>query len=320
MAWLFRGQGLLSLDFAHQSSKAKGKMKIIRIILWTFNHGVLNLFYRIRHRNLFEVALDYKFVSKGSSITDSSELETYASLCGIAARDSQIFNKFRSAKVMVEALDHVSIEQAKNYRDEILKHGPWRQEFSEALRHIDSIGSPRKFHFKGLGTYSPTLFRYLKVYLDLKTLFGPLESFNFAEIGIGFGGQASVIHLLNKPISYHLYDIPPVLDLTSRFLETLKIEGGFNFNDGRNPNAFEPDLTISNYAFSELTPEIQKEYLQCLILNSPRGYITWNSLSADRLGGYSLGEILRLIPHSQILAEEPNTAKSNAIIVWGMKQ
>ena len=295
-------------------------MKILRIILWTLNHGVLNLFYRIRNRNMLEVALDSEFVSKGSSITDSSELETYASLCGIAARDSQIFYKFRSAKVMVEALDHVSIEQAKNYRDEILKHGPWRQEFSEALRHIDSIASPRKFHFKDLGTYSPTLFRYLKVYLDLKTLFGPLENFKFAEIGIGFGGQASVIHLLEKPFSYHFYDIPPVLDLTSRFLETLKVEGDFHFNDGRNPQTFKPDLIISNYAFSELTPGIQKEYLQRVILNSSRGYITWNSLSADKLGGYSLGELLRLIPHSQILTEKPNTGVNNAIIVWGMKE
>lgn len=155
--------------------------------------------------------------------------------------------------------------------------------------------------------------------MDLRALFGSVKDFKIAEIGIGFGGQASLIHMLDKPISYSFYDLPPVLALASKFLDGLEIKSDFKFLDGRNPEKSTPDLLISNYAFSELSPKVQDVYLERVILNSTRGYITWNSLSADQLGGYSLANLIRLIPNSQIIPEKPNTSTNNALIVWGAR-
>ena len=45
---------------------------------------------------------------------------------------------------MVEALDHVSIEQADLYIVKILKEGLWNPEFSKVINKIDSLGNPRK--------------------------------------------------------------------------------------------------------------------------------------------------------------------------------
>jgi hypothetical protein len=161
--------------------------------------------------------------------------------------------------------------------------------------------------------------RYLKVYIDLKKYFENLGQLKIVEIGVGFGGQSSLISLIEGPVSYIFYDIPPVLDLTKKFIDRMQLTGHFEFIDGRNPKPSRPDLVISNYAFSELNRELQEIYLKNVIRYSPRGYITWNSLSADRLDGYSLGDLIRIIPNSQILPEIPNTSAKNVIIVWGTK-
>jgi len=241
----------------------------------------------------------------------------YPSLCGSAAMDDKVFTNFRSYGVMVEALDHVSIEQGNAYIAEIIKEVSWSDDFTQAIQQIDKLGHPRKYKFATYGVFSPTLLRYLKVYIDLKKFFGGLANMKIAEIGIGFGGQASVINLLDKPHSYTFYDIPPVLGLAKRFIDELSLTGDYEFIDGRNPRTSEQDLVISNYAFSELAREVQDLYLKEVILQSPRGYITWNHLSAEHLDGYTLGDLIRLIPNSQIVPEIPNTSYKNAIVVWG---
>jgi hypothetical protein len=267
---------------------------------------------------MFDIQVSEEFKVGNSSLTDSDRLDSYPSLCGSASKNSEIFKKFRSARVMVEALDHVSIEQGNAYISEILKSRLWSEKFSKTLVYIDTIGKPRKFRFRPYGTFSPTLIRYLKVYIDLEQNFGSLKNLKVAEIGIGFGGQASLIGLVDKPLSYTCYDIPPVLELAQKFTNELEIPGNFTFIDGRNPKPSSPDLVISNYAFSELNREVQDQYLKHLVLPSPRGYITWNPFAAKILGAHSLAELLRLIPNSQIYPEKPNTFEGNAIIVWGI--
>jgi len=290
--------------------------RVIGLIIWTGRHGLINLYLRAKNRRMFQIIASEEFAVEGTSITDSAYLDSYPTLCGSAAKNGDVFRNFRSSKVMVEALDHVSIDQGKLYLEEILKYGTWSQDFTHVINKIDTLGKPRKFRFAPYGIFSPTLLRYLKVYLDLNKNFGLLQNLNITEIGIGFGGQASLILLLDKPKSYTFYDIPPVLQLAAKFISDLGILGNLNFIDGRNPTGATPDLVFSNYAFSELSLEVQNYYLDRVILNSQRGYITWNSLSADRLGGHSLADLVRLIPNSQILPERPKTAESNVIIIW----
>jgi len=212
----------------------------------------------------------------------------------------------------------VSIEQGNLYISAILKLGPWSENFIEVLFKIDKVGKPRNFKFSPYGTFSPTLLGYLKVYKDLENYFGSLKNLNIAEIGIGFGGQARLISLLSPLLSYTCHDLLPVLELAQKFMKEINASGDFTFLDGRDPEPLDPDLVISNYAFSELNRNVQERYLNNVVLKSPRGYITWNNLSERTLGGYSLAELTRVIPNSQIRPENPNTSECNAIIVWGI--
>lgn len=294
--------------------------KTLQFVIWAKKHGLTNAIYRLSYQK------DSKFEYVGessvgnTSITDSELLYNYSFFCEHVVKFPEAFQNFRSATVMIQALDHVSIDHGNAYISEILEQNKWSNEWTDTIERIDSIGKPRKFKFRPYGTFSPTLLRYLKTYTDLKYLFGPLKNLNVAEIGVGFGGQASLISLIDKPMSYSFYDIPPVLDLVKEFTTALSIPGSFKFHDGRAPIQTNPDLVISNYAFSEIEKTVQDQYLEKVILPSRFGYITWNTLSHDLLQGYSLADLIRIIPNAQILPEKPYTSDGNAIIVWGMKE
>jgi putative sugar O-methyltransferase len=290
--------------------------KIYLLYLFFVRNGLVNTLLFLKSKNKFEVQQDNMYIYKDTSISDSNLHSTYTTLCGLAASDNNTFRKFRSARAMVQVLDHVTIEQGWEYILEILELAEWNRNFTEIIKKIDEHGKPIKFYFKPYGKFSPTLLRYLKVNLDLIKHFGSLKEYNVTEIGGGFGGQASLINLTNSLSSYSIYDLPPVLDLSKKFIRVNEIPGKFNYYDGRNITKLKSDLVISNYAFSELRRDIQDEYISKVLLNSSRGYITWNPLSWRDLSGYSSEELIRIIPRSQIFQEKPLTYPGNNIIVW----
>ena len=256
-------------------------------------------------------------MGQGTSISDSNIVPDYAATFDLVASDEMYFKKFRRAITIIGVIDLVSIDQGFDYIREIEKIDSWKRSYKSAIEAVDSIGDPRTYKFGQYGTFSPTLIRYLKVHLDLTKLFGDLSLLSVSEIGIGFGGQASLMNKLGGYKSYDFFDLPPVLRLAQRFLEatgTLRLN---QFHDGRNPVAIESDLVISNYAFSELSREIQKAYLDRVILKAERGYITWNNLSAAELDGFSIAELVRMIPNSEIMEESPYTGRGNVILFWG---
>jgi hypothetical protein len=290
--------------------------RIARGIGFINSFGLINALLTILNRRLITIAAQKEFEVKGTSITDSSLLASYPTMCALAATDELVFHSFRKSAVLVEALDHVSIQQGSEYLQEVIKLDGWNENTKKVIENIDSIGRPNKFRFSKFGTFSPTLLRYLKVFLEIEKEIGPLKNKSIAEIGVGFGGQASLICMMTEPLEYTLYDIPPVLELVKRFVTELDVYGNFVYKDGRRPSISDPDIVISNYAFSELSKSIQEKYLNNVILRSKSGYITWNCLSANKLNGYTLAELVRLIPNSEILPERPYTHDGNAIIVW----
>ena len=282
-------------------------------------YGPANLLRKIKYRFKIRVLQNFKQeIITNTSLTDSDLYKDYSSFCSAAAKDKKVFSKFRTYKEIIDVLDHVTIEAAHEYLKEIENFANWNEDFSRTLTHLDSIGDPFTYKFKN-GEFSPTSLRYLKTYLEIESLFGNLEGYNITEIGVGFGGQAAIFQLLSKPKSYTLYDLKSTLDLAKAFLTDLKVGVDCYFYDGTKPElgANVPNLIISNYAFSELRREIQDKYLENIILKSAKGYITWNQLSQEKLDGYSLADLIRKIPNSQILPETPNTHIGNAIIVWG---
>jgi hypothetical protein len=295
----------------------RNSSRILALVLWCLRHGVVNSFMRFRNRKLFVGELTQNFVPGNTSVSDSDNFQDFLNICGSAASDPKVFSRFRRGYGLAEVVDNVSLEQGKGYIREITRQANWSDDYTKVLRFIDSLGNPRKYFFRGKGFCSPTSLRYLKVFVDLHILFGSTDDFEIAEIGVGFGGQASLILSIDKPSSYSFFDIEPVLALSKSFVENLGLGSKFNWCDGRNPERMNPDLVISNYAFSELSRGLQEIYLKNVIIPSKRGYITWNSSTMGLEKCYSIDELIRLIPNSRIKAEVPNTAASNVIIYWG---
>jgi putative sugar O-methyltransferase len=258
---------------------------------------------------------DYSFEPDAKS-TSISDQNPYVKICNLAVSNDEIFSKFRRCHEYRLILEHVTKRFGKQYLALAMKNAN-ALEYYKKIEPQNKIGSPVTLRFKEIGYSSPTTIRYLKVLIQLIELFGQLDDKVICEIGVGFGGQAHAITVNQKVKKYVLYDLPPVLELNKKFLGAIGTLSRFEFIDGRYPSERNSDLLISNYAFSELTRDVQLMYLERVILKAKSGYITWNELSYIELDGLSVEELLRTIPNSFLIPEEPNTYTNNVIIVWG---
>lgn len=255
--------------------------------------------------------------SSGTSLSDSG---FYPALCDLASRNSVVFRVFRRSLIYRSVLEHVSEDQGHLYLRSLIENGPLSQDQIE-LCLGDRVGWPRRYWYGELGRVSPTTLRYLKVASDIEALFGSINSLHVGEIGSGYGGQLRVLDRLTTPASYALFDLPEALNLTRRFLYHC---GGVSIPnlltvDGRTPQTFKLDLVISNYAFSELDRQLQEEYLQKVVLNSARGYVTYNHISNSKLNSMTALEFAERVPGSKLIQETPLTHALNCIVVWGHK-
>lgn len=223
-----------------------------------------------------------------------------------AANDTRFFNIFKRDRDYRVVLEHVSEADGKKYLDIIKQDSPDMLARIDAFKINDRYGSPVTYNYPEIGLISPTTLRYIKVAADLRQLFGDLSGFTIAEIGVGYGGQLLIIDQIWNT-SYRLFDLPPVLELTSRYL---------GFSKLRQTNLIsefsELDLVISNYSFSELNSDIQDEYIANVLLKAKRGYLTMNCID-----GFSLNELRSRLPEFQVLPENPETGPNNYIIAWG---
>ena len=120
-----------------------------------------------------------------------------------------------------------------------------------------------------------------------------------------------------------MVDLPQVLKLANRFIKKFDNKMMINMVDGTSISdldAFDCDLVISNYAYSELSRMVQERYYEKFIKKSKHGYFTWNKLSEEQLDGYTLSMFIdKLKDHGKevrVLKEQPITAAGNCIVVW----
>lgn len=252
--------------------------------------------------------------------TSISDRGSYISSVQWALEEPKIFNKFRKIPDYRLVLEHVDLNQGKEY----LRLASMRLKdiagTLDKLEDLSAIGSPHRFTFLESKKVSPTILRYLKVGSDLNYLFGELHSQNIVEVGVGFGGQAAVLNRIWGTKTYRFYDLPEVLELTKKFLSVSGISLKAFFEDGRSPSRSDAGIFLSNYAFSELNRATQDLYLEKVISSCSSGYITWNTLGERLLDGYRLDEILERLPNPEIYPEEPLTSSDNVIVVWGRSE
>jgi hypothetical protein len=252
-----------------------------------------------------------------TSISDSEPYSAYLKSVREATRDPKLLAIFRSNPDYLSVVGHTSVEFGYKYWEELQKTVTEPVAQLALLSQLSVFGSPPVHNYPHIGTTSPSVLYYVKVAGELNFLFGKLDDKRIGEIGIGFGGQAAVLEKLFGVKHYIAYDLPEVLELSTLFLENTNSSLTVELRDGRSPVPAELDLVISNFAFSELTRSLQNQYLNNVISASKSGYITWNDMGSSILDGYSLEELLTMIPGSEIIPETPLSHKNNCIIVWG---
>jgi hypothetical protein len=245
-----------------------------------------------------------------SSVSDT---DAYRTVCREAAT-GDTFATFKSIEAYRCILEHASFEVGRVCLDYIKTHRPALLDFLPKFAENDTIGSPGVCTYPE-GTFSPTTLRYAKVLAELETLFGTLGNFQILEVGCGYGGQAKIIQDAYAVNSYEIIDLPEVEDLTLRYAKHFGFKCAKWFGGPR-------DLFISNYAFTELSAELQDKYLVNIIPHCVRGYITCNFLSGSYgVQSMSLGTIIdrmRAVGRDvELIREVPLTYGGNTILVWG---
>jgi hypothetical protein len=247
--------------------------------------------------------------------TSISESMPYLEICNLALKDEKIFNKFKSNVEYRAVLEHVNYEQGIEYL-ELLLPG------SSELRNLKFIAgkdlcTPQRYFYPKLGRVSPTQIRYAKVMQDIHQLFGSLNEKTVSEIGVGYGGQA--IHILksDRVAKYIMFDLEYPSQLALKYMSKLPFKFSINPEVGNPSSLYSSDLVISNYAFSELTREIQEVFLTDVILSSKRGYFIYNHIHANPEDSMSAIEFAARIPGAEIFEEIPLTYPGNVLVVWG---
>ena len=260
-----------------------------------------------------------KFSTTRKSDSDST---SYTDFVSAAVRDDKKLDRFRTAYSYRMILEHVDFKLGYEYLSRLTPTTIAFYLNDPTLKNLSKVGSPRVYYYPQLGWVSPTVLRYLYVNQRVLDLFSSNGLKRVGEIGIGFGGQFAITSKSLRLTEYSLYDLPVVLSLSEKTLGKANLlNGSFKQQsiDPVVPNSF--DLVISNYAFSELPAEVQRDYISKIFKNTPCGYLTMNSGRSDvtgrSFGKMSLAEIKAAIPSCEILEEDPITGPDNYIIVWG---
>ena len=226
---------------------------------------------------------------------------------------------FKSNPNYTYMLEHVDAIQGNNYLNEIANkfsvlYTENKNYLIELCHRNDLYGNCKKNSFENFTTCSPTNLRYILHSLLILTYAKEcnLYTLDVVEIGGGYGGLCFYINNIAKLFNinintYTIFDLEEPLLLQNKYLDALNINDtctdtgtGTKMNyftienfENINQNSF----LISNYAFSEIPIDIQKEYTDKLL--NPYisyGFITWNEIDLYKFIDNKIVSIEREFP------------------------
>lgn len=203
---------------------------------------------------------------------DKKNTADYLDLCRRAVEDDKVFANFRRISPMNMIVENSPYKSGVEYYECIEKQYPWPFAHFHSFMKADNIGRPKMYQI-GPYTISPTTLRYIKTLGDLHKFFGPLDGKVIAEIGGGYGGLSKVIHDVCKPSKYIIYDLLEVQKLQTKFLNHFSVNPIFYNSELIAPPI---DLLIAMYSWSELSHDLQNEYLTNVISKAKNCYIMLN--------------------------------------------
>jgi len=189
-------------------------------------------------------------------------------------------------------LEHVSENQGNEYLIEIQNrfnaiYNENKTYLVEVCHKNDLCGNTIKYNFNNFTCCSPTNLRYILHSFLILTYMNDcmLNNIDIVEIGGGYGGLCFFIYnlasLFNITIkSYSIFDLYYPLLLQQKYLENLNINNVNYMDLDCIKNIKENSFLISNYAFSEISMDIQKIYTEKLLNPyTSHGFLAWNFIN-----------------------------------------
>lgn len=215
----------------------------------------------------------------------SNDIGQYLYACKLAATDDSFFSRFKQDGRYRQILEHVSLDEATQYLKEISASN------SEILKHLgkfkenDKYGSPDLYEFENLGKLSPTTVRYIKNTFDIVKQFDSSSIKNIVEIGGGYGGLCKTLSAVIDFENYILFDLEEANLLSKKYISKFdsikdKVQA-FTLDELSEIDGI--DLVISNYAFSEVSLDIQNNYYDNIIKKSQNIYMVFNQISNSNM-------------------------------------
>lgn len=254
------------------------------------------------------------------TVTDN---ESYLQFCHQAALHEEIFKHFKRHPVYTLMQEGDSFEEGKQYAQLLANQFSDRitPDLLERFRGNDLLGFPRCHVFEGLGPFSPTTLRYIKIACELKELFGSPDGLRVVQIGGGYGGQCKILSDLFHFKSYTLIDHPESLALAKKYLDQLQVSSVEFVSLDEIPENGHFDLVISDFSFTESSATLQKKLLTQVLSKSKRGYLICNFVPKHyRVRPLAKEELLKEFKSKNIsyelFSETPPTGKDHFVIAW----
>ena len=210
-----------------------------------------------------------------------------------AFANGQIDSKhFRRLRAVLEVVETLAPCDGRHHAREIRKagHASWfdHPEIRRAAAWGDPLVWPG-FMLETPQAFAPTSLRYLSHALWLNTQGFIGSKSKVIEIGVGYGGLAAMNAIVSG-VNTELVDLPDVSRAAIKMLDEIGMGSATRATVQPDVPA---DCVISNYAFTELSGELQDAMIERHIARSRHGMIASNaSLFARQIGGRTDKEVI----------------------------
>jgi hypothetical protein len=207
--------------------------------------------------------------------------------------ESRDLSDFKQAPGIRYVYEHLSSDYGNAYLDWIEHDTDLSSETIMAFcKENDRIGSPTKIE-TSIGHVSATSLRYLyHAHIILSHFRKFAEPIHIVEIGGGYGGLCLAISYLCRYYkldiqSYTIIDLDEAIQLQKLYLEnhTIQFPVEFVLADTYGEGIPRKDMMlISNYCFSEISLDKQKNYVDKLFQKVAHGFMVWNFIEVYEFG------------------------------------
>jgi len=251
-----------------------------------------------------------------SWLTSEESIRRYKEALRAASEDAEAFKYFRRSPGIREIVEGVPTCVGRGYHDKLLaKVGEEVLEIEwERITENDKHGNPELLELRPHRHAASTTMRYAWNVTDMDAHGVVLDGADVVEVGGGYGGLCRMIHAYHKPRSYTIIDLPEALPLARRYLAEYGIEP--TLVSCYDYEQVPIDTFISNYALTELTKDVQDDYVNKLMTRAACGYVTFNSQPRNASNQWSLQDLSRMVPGKCVIEDENVKRSECQVMIW----